>query len=75
MTAPGDIPRRDRDPRAIAASGRLHAAASLCPACKHVKLVRSDKDAVFYLCRLAATDPRFTKYPPQPVLDCAGFER
>ena len=27
------------------------------------------------LCALAATDPRFRKYPPLPVLQCAGFER
>jgi hypothetical protein len=40
-----------------------------------VKLVRSDRDTVFYLCRRAATDARYPKYPPQPVLECAGFER
>jgi hypothetical protein len=51
------------------------AARSLCARCRHVKLVRSEKGSVFLLCRLAAHDARFAKYPPQPVLACAGFER
>lgn len=48
---------------------------SLCPECAHVKIVRSEKGSTFLLCRRAQSDPRFPKYPPQPVVACAGFER
>jgi hypothetical protein len=30
--------------------------------------------SVFWMCALAARDPRFDKYPRLPVLECAGFE-
>jgi hypothetical protein len=40
-----------------------------------VKVVRSERDSTFFLCRKAAADPRFPKYPPQPVVSCPGFER
>ena len=46
----------------------------LCPGCAHVKLVRTERGSVFLLCRLAARDPRFPKYPSQPRLLCAGHE-
>jgi hypothetical protein len=45
----------------------------LCGDCAHVKRVHSAKGSTFYLCELAASDPRFRKYPPLPVLRCAGF--
>ncbi|HEV2423448.1 MAG TPA: hypothetical protein VGZ29_01330 [Terriglobia bacterium] len=48
--------------------------AGLCAACRHVRLVRSDRGSVFYQCRLSFTDPRFVPYPRLPVLRCAGFE-
>jgi len=47
----------------------------LCATCKHVRVVRSDRGSVFYQCLLAATDPRFRKYPPLPVLQCVGYEK
>jgi hypothetical protein len=46
----------------------------LCATCRHVRVVRSDRGSEFYQCLLAATDPRFRKYPPLPVLQCAGYE-
>ena len=46
----------------------------LCDSCVHQRLVRSGRGSVFSLCRLAASDPRFPKYPRVPVLECAGFE-
>jgi hypothetical protein len=49
--------------------------AGLCATCAHVKRVGSSKSSVFYLCRLSETDPRFRKYPPLPMLQCAGYER
>jgi len=46
----------------------------LCPRCGHVKIVTSQRGSVFLLCLLSAEDPRFPKYPPQPVVSCEGFE-
>jgi hypothetical protein len=45
----------------------------LCPRCEHVRLVRSSRGSVFYRCSLAATNPRFPKYPMQPVVVCGGY--
>ena len=45
----------------------------LCPLCANVKVITNDRGSRFYLCQLSATDKRFPKYPPQPVLACAGF--
>jgi hypothetical protein len=47
----------------------------LCGGCRHGRAIRSDRGSIFWLCRLSATDPRFTRYPALPVLACAGFER
>ena len=48
---------------------------SLCPRCAHVKTIATAKGSAFFLCELSKADPRWPKYPPQPVLACAGFER
>ncbi|HEX6163713.1 MAG TPA: hypothetical protein VFZ31_10125 [Vicinamibacterales bacterium] len=29
--------------------------------------------STFYMCRLALTNPEFRKYPPLPVVRCAGY--
>ncbi|PYX84175.1 MAG: hypothetical protein DMG70_07365 [Acidobacteria bacterium] len=47
----------------------------LCADCIHARVVRSDRNSVFYFCQLALTDPRFEKYPRLPVLSCAGYEQ
>jgi len=47
----------------------------LCHACSHARIIRSDRGSSFLLCGLARTDARFLKYPPQPVVECAGFRR
>jgi len=39
-----------------------------------VRILESDKGSRFFLCELSKEDGRFSKYPPQPVLRCAGFE-
>jgi hypothetical protein len=44
-----------------------------CPSCLHVRILESDKGSRFFLCELAKVDERFSKYPPQPVIRCAGF--
>jgi quercetin dioxygenase-like cupin family protein len=46
----------------------------LCAACAHVETIRSDRGAVFYLCKLSAGDSHFPKYPRLPVRSCAGYE-
>jgi len=45
----------------------------LCATCHHLEIVTSARGSVFYLCRLAMSDSRFTKYPVVPVLACAGY--
>lgn len=47
----------------------------LCDSCAHVRVIRSGRGSVFLMCLLSKTDPRFPKYPPLPVLCCAGYER
>lgn len=46
----------------------------LCVRCKHHRVTGNRRGSQFYLCELAATDPRFRKYPRLPVLRCQGFE-
>ena len=46
----------------------------LCEDCRHVRVVAGRQGARYYLCRLAATNPRFAKYPPLPVRWCTGYE-
>jgi hypothetical protein len=47
--------------------------AGLCVTCVHAQAIESSKGSTFLLCRLSFTDPRFPKYPPLPVLRCAGY--
>jgi hypothetical protein len=37
--------------------------------------VTSARGSTFYLCRLSFVDARFPRYPPIPVVACAGFVR
>ncbi|RYZ04958.1 MAG: hypothetical protein EOO73_21430 [Myxococcales bacterium] len=47
----------------------------LCTACLHARVITSAKGSSFWLCGRAASEPaRFRKYPPLPVVRCAGFE-
>ncbi|GAB4321108.1 MAG: hypothetical protein Kow0010_01280 [Dehalococcoidia bacterium] len=50
-------------------------AIGLCSLCAHARMIVSGRGSVFWLCGLAATDPRFRKYPPLPLRECDGFER
>ncbi len=45
----------------------------LCARCVHARRITSAKGSAFVLCGLSATDPRFPKYPPLPVVRCAGY--
>ena len=59
------------DPAATAAELRR---VGLCARCRHARRVVSAKGSVFFMCQLAARDPRFSKYPRLPVLSCPGHE-
>ena len=48
---------------------------SLCHTCEAVKRIESAKGSVFWMCTRHASDPRFPKYPPQPVRACLGWIR
>ncbi len=46
----------------------------LCPICRHVRVIESERGSRFLLCSKAKEDPSFPRYPPQPRLACAGYE-
>ncbi|HET7618015.1 MAG TPA: hypothetical protein VFK20_05855 [Vicinamibacterales bacterium] len=48
--------------------------AGLCRTCRHAAVIVSDRGSVFVRCRRSADDPRFPRYPPLPVVACAGWE-
>lgn len=52
-----------------------HGARGLCGDCRWARLVVNRRGSEFLLCGRQRIDPRFRKYPPLPVLSCAGFER
>jgi hypothetical protein len=45
----------------------------LCGSCVHCRTVPAAR-SVFYMCERSFTDPRYPKYPPLPVRQCAGYE-
>lgn len=47
---------------------------TLCSRCRHCRTIVSGKGSQFLLCQHAQEDPRYAKYPPQPVIRCAAFE-
>ena len=53
--------------------GQPTAGGGLCPDCANVRVVTNPRGSRFYLCTLSAVDPRYPKYPPQPVVACAGY--
>ena len=69
MKEPGQGPAEPRRP-----APAQSAFGGLCPACRHARPVTSAKGSTFLLCGLAAVDPAFPRYPPQPVRMCAGHE-
>lgn len=46
----------------------------LCRTCAHSHQVPS-RTSTFWRCGLAASDPRFPRYPRLPVVRCAGWQR
>jgi len=47
---------------------------SLCNTCFHRKEIGSGKGSRFLMCEKSQTDRRFQKYPPQPIIECIGYE-
>jgi hypothetical protein len=47
--------------------------AGLCGGCAWAERVASRR-STFLRCRRAETDPAYPRYPPLPVLACAGLE-
>jgi hypothetical protein len=46
----------------------------LCSNCRFMRAIKSDRGAIFYLCRLSATNANFPKYPRLPVRQCPGYD-
>lgn len=46
----------------------------LCAACRWARVVGSARGSAFLRCGRSDLDPAFRRYPPLPVLRCAGFE-
>lgn len=57
-----------RDPRPDRSAG-------LCATCRHARVIESDRGSRFTFCERSRTDDRFPRYPPLPVLACAGYEK
>lgn len=47
---------------------------SLCEKCVWMREVVTPKGSRFLLCQLSKTDSAYPKYPPQPVVRCAGYQ-
>lgn len=46
--------------------------AGLCELCTHSERIQG-RIRAYRLCRLSRIDSRYARYPPLPVLSCAGF--
>jgi hypothetical protein len=38
-----------------------------------MRAVVTPRGSRFLLCGMSGTDPRFVKYPPQPIVECEGY--
>ena len=48
--------------------------AGLCASCVYARRVTSARGSTFILCARSQTDTHYPKYPPLPILRCAGHE-
>jgi hypothetical protein len=46
---------------------------SLCETCAWMRSVVTRKGSRFLLCQLSQKNPRYRKYPSQPVVRCDGY--
>ena len=67
-----DDPERTASDEERCLLAKLSTSPGLCATCVHLRVLASPR-SVFVRCGLAASDPRFPKYPPLPVLACAGY--
>lgn len=51
------------------------AAVGLCSSCRFAAVQESARGGRFWRCTRAEREPGFPRYPPLPVLRCAGFQR
>jgi hypothetical protein len=65
----------DRDTNKNAPRPKDPGYGGLCPGCAKVRLISSDKGSTFVMCRHSNADPRWPKYPPQPVRSCTAYEK
>jgi hypothetical protein len=49
-------------------------ALGLCATCRHARWIENRRGSRFLLCGRAASDPRYPRYPPLPVLRCLGHQ-
>lgn len=49
-------------------------AVGLCATCRHARSIENRRGSTFLLCGRSATDPRYRRYPPLPVLRCPGHQ-
>ena len=61
--------------RGIGLSPGVPMLTSLCHHCEHMREITSGKGTRFFLCQKSLSDRQYPKYPPQPVVQCAGFEQ
>jgi hypothetical protein len=47
----------------------------LCARCRFAVVQPSARGSRFWRCLRADSDPAYRRYPPLPVLRCAGFEQ
>jgi hypothetical protein len=48
---------------------------SLCDTCAWMREIITPKGSRFLLCQLSQTNPDYPKYPPQPVVQCDGYQK
>jgi hypothetical protein len=54
--------------------GPREPAPGLCGTCRYSRRIVTERGSVFRLCERSVVDPRYPRYPPLPVVRCAGFE-
>ena len=65
---------KDTDGAELAKESRVSPPGGLCDRCRWLRIQRTQRGARFYRCGRADEDATFQRYPPLPMLRCAGFE-
>ena len=48
---------------------------SLCYSCKHKRESGNKRGSIFWMCKISGRIPTISKYPPQPVNACQGYDK